>query len=110
MIISDLLLSSFVPVIIYPNAETFKSKIYSDNKDKAGIYQWTHISTGRKYIGSSNNLSKRLSTYFSIANLGKKKSVYIHNALLKYSYSAFSLSILEYINITNLSKAESRKF
>jgi len=28
-----------VPVIIYANAETDKLKIYSDNKDKSGVYR-----------------------------------------------------------------------
>jgi hypothetical protein len=60
LLLLDLLLSSFVPVIIYTNAETFKSKIYSDNKDKAGIYQWTHIESGKTYIGSSVDITRRI--------------------------------------------------
>ena len=46
---NDILLSTFVPVMIYHNAETDKSKIYSDNNGRTGIYQWTHIESG-KYI------------------------------------------------------------
>jgi len=35
--------------------------------------------------------------------------MYIYNALRNHGYSAFSLTILEYIDVTNLSKEESRK-
>jgi hypothetical protein len=33
---------SFIPVIIYNNADTDKLRILTDNSGKAGIYQWTH--------------------------------------------------------------------
>jgi hypothetical protein len=36
--------------IVYPNADMDKSSILSDNKGKAGIYQWTHILSGKKYV------------------------------------------------------------
>lgn len=32
---------------------------------KAGVYIFTHKATGRKYVGSSNSLSRRLGQYFS---------------------------------------------
>ena len=35
----NILLSTFVPIMIYHNPETDKSKIYYDNKNKTGIYQ-----------------------------------------------------------------------
>ena len=39
----EILLLTFVPIMIYPNAETDKSKILSDNKGRAVIYMWTLI-------------------------------------------------------------------
>lgn len=92
-------------VIVYSNAETDKSKILSENKGKAGIYLWTHKESGKKYIGSAVDLSKRLKDYFSPSYLKRAKN-YICNALIFHTHSAFSLSILEYINISNLSKEE----
>ena len=107
--IQDLtLLSSFVPVKIYHNADTEKSLILSDNKGKAGIYMWTHKETGKFYIGSAVDLSKRLSTYYSPLWL-KSTDNYISRALILHTFSAFSLSIIEIIDITNLSKEDSRK-
>jgi hypothetical protein len=34
-------------------------------RPKAGIYIFTHLATGRKYVGSSNSLSRILEQYFN---------------------------------------------
>jgi len=39
--------SSFIPAIVYNNADTDKLRILTDNKSKAGIYLWTHIESGK---------------------------------------------------------------
>jgi group I intron endonuclease len=89
--------------MIYHNADVNKLQILSDNKEKAGIYMWTQNESDKRYIGSVVDLSKRLFNYYSIAYLTRFKSMYINNALLHHGYSEFSLSILEFIDITNLS-------
>ena len=43
-----------------------KIKWKKDNKDKSGIYYLLNLKTEKLYIGKSNNLKKRLSTYMSI--------------------------------------------
>lgn len=53
-----------LPVIVYTNADPEKTRILSDNKGKAGIYQWKHKESGKIYIGSAEDLSRRLSPYF----------------------------------------------
>lgn len=95
---------SFTPVIIYDNADTNKVMILKDNKGKAGVYQWTHKESGKFYIGSAADLSKRLRTYYSFSHLNRNKSMYINNALLLHGYSAFSFTILEIISISDLTK------
>lgn len=105
----EILLCAFIPVISYFNVETDKSIILSDNKGKARIYQWIHKESGKIYIGSAVDLSIRLKIYFSKSHLNRDKSMYIYKALLHYKYSAFSLSILEYIDISNLFKEDARK-
>jgi group I intron endonuclease len=95
--------SSFVPITIYSNTETAKSQILSDNKGKTGLYQWKHVESNKIYIGSAVDLSKRLENYYFKSYLERFKTIYIYNALLHHTHSAFSLSILEYIDITNLS-------
>lgn len=53
------------------------------------------------------DLSRRLKDYYSPSKL-KKANNYIRNALIYYTHSDFSLTIIEYINIPNLSKEETR--
>lgn len=119
----SVLFSTFIPVRIYPNGDTDKIQILFDNKGKAGIYQWTHIESGKKYIGSAPqgaepyplppqacggvgsafDLSKRLKNYYSTYYL-KQANSYICYAITCHTHSVFSLSILEHIDISNLSK------
>ncbi len=93
------------PKVFYPNAEIYKFIIYKHNKNKSGIYKWTHIDTGKSYIGSAVNLTKRLGNYFSLKFLKKeilRNKSKITNSMLKYGYSSFSLEILEYCEIDML--------
>lgn len=62
----------------------------------------------KRYIGSAVDLSKRLKSYYSPSHL-KRVDNYICRALLLHGYSSFSLTILEFIDITNLSKSEAKK-
>jgi group I intron endonuclease len=54
------------------------------------------------------DLSRRLKDYYSPSKL-KKTNNYICNALICYTHSAFSLTILEYIDITHLNIEDIRK-
>src|SRR5690606_35240368 len=101
------LLFTLIPVVFYNNADTDKTSIFNDNKNKAGIYQWTHES-GKKYVGSAINLNRRLYKYYS-ANYLNNETTYISRAIREHGHSKFSLSILEYIDISNLSKDEIKK-
>lgn len=104
------ILFSLIPIIVYSNVQTDKSSILTDNKGKAGIYMWIHNESGKRYVGSAVDLEKRMSCYFSSAYLERFKSMYICNALRLHGYSAFSLSILVYVDISpNLSKDDVRK-
>ncbi len=104
----DILYSALVPIIVYENAETHKYKILEENKEKTAIYMWKHNESGKFYIDSAFDLSKRLTDYFSKYFLNRSKSSYIYNALLEHGYSKFSLSILEILDISGLSKEEAR--
>jgi hypothetical protein len=50
----------------------------------------------KKYVGSSENLSRRLRDYLNGNSLIRENCMQICRALLKYGYSNFSLTILEY--------------
>jgi hypothetical protein len=96
-----ILFSNIVPIKIYPNADLNKEEIIQDNKNKAGVYQFTNLLTGASYVGSSINLNKRFRQYYNynyISSPARGKSI-IYSSLLSYGYSNFSLTILEYCEI-----------
>lgn len=90
---------NIIPVVSYSNADTDKSTVYKENKNKSGIYCWNNLITNKIYIGSSISLGNRFSNYYSLAYLKRKVikgSSIIYNSLLKYGHSNFSIDILEY--------------
>src|SRR5690606_35701187 len=105
----EISLSIFVPIMINSNVDTEKLQILLDNKAKSGIYQWTHKESGKIYVGFAINLKARLLQYFNFNHLERYKTSYICNALQVHGYSAFSLTIYEHIDITNLDKKEVRE-
>lgn len=87
-------------VKFYDNAEESKFLILLDNKNKSGIYKWENKISEEFYIGSAVDLNKRMSEYYResyITHPSRGKSIICY-ALVKYGYSNFSLSILEYCN------------
>lgn len=92
------ILKKIIPIITYANADTNKSNIYEENRDKSGVYRWVNEINGKSYIGSSISLSKTFSIYYSLSSLKRETngSIIIYRALLKYGYSNFSIEILEY--------------
>jgi group I intron endonuclease len=96
-----------IPVLSYANPDTQKESILNDNKSKAGVYCWTNIESGKKYVGSSVDLYRRFMQYYNIKYITRaSKSSLICKALLKYGYSSFTLEILEYCEISDLIKRE----
>ena len=98
-----------VPIVVgpelkvYNNADTNKLQILTENKGKAGIYLWTHLESNKTYIGSAVDLSKQFFKYYLPSEL-KRMNNYISRALICHTHSAFSLSILEYIDISGSNK------
>lgn len=89
----------FVPIVSYSNGDTYKKDVLKENREKTGIYRWTHLKSGKSYIGSAIDLSCRLKNYYIISYLEreiKKNNSIIYRGLLKHGYSSFRLDILEY--------------
>jgi group I intron endonuclease len=73
-------------------------------KHKAGIYQLTNKINGKIYVGSSIDLRIRFYSYFNFSHISRldRGNSLIHKALLKYGYSNFSLTILEFVDFDGL--------
>lgn len=92
----DFNLLSVTPIVVYSNAALQKEDILKENKGKAGVYLFTDLKSGKKYIGSAKNLRTRFMQYFNPNYLERKNYMYICRALLKHGMSNFSLAIIEY--------------
>jgi hypothetical protein len=87
---------SVVSVRVYGNVDTQKLEILKENKNKSGVYCFTNLTNGKKYVGSSTNLRKRFLAYYNTNKLIENYCMNINRAFLKYGYSNFSLEIMEY--------------
>lgn len=67
---------------------------------------WNNLLTGKIYVGSAQNIKRRLTSYYTISFLEQETSMYICRSLLKHGYSSFGLSILEYCSVENLVQRE----
>lgn len=84
------------PVKIYDDAQESKLDMLKDFKNKVIIYMWFNKITGKVYIGSSSDGSRRISTYYQPTTLKKRSIIYgPAGYITKYGHSNFSVSILE---------------
>ena len=95
---------------VYANVDLQKLEIKAANKGKSGIYCFTCLTNGKKYVGSSVNLGRRFSQYFNANYLKRHTDMLISRALLKYGYSNFNLEILEYCDSSELLTREQYYF
>ena len=89
-------------LMVFSNADEDKLAILNYIKGKAGIYMWTNKLNGKKYVGSSVDLRRRLLEYYNVNRLLNEKSMPINLSLLKHGYQNFSLTILEFCDIDSL--------
>jgi group I intron endonuclease len=89
-------------VKFYENIFDMKKDILNENKGKSGIYMLTNNITKKIYIGQSSDLSNRFKNYLNFSYINSKANLRINRALIKYKYSNFSLSILEYCDKSDL--------
>ena len=86
-----------------------KRQILKENKGKCGIYLLTNTLNGKRYIGSSINLGRRLSFYYSDTHMRhvlQRSTMLIYLSILKYGIKSFRLDIVEYCDISILHQRE----
>jgi group I intron endonuclease len=96
------------PIKVYNNFKENRLQLIKDQKDKTGVYCLVNLINGNIYIGSSGNLSGRMRSYLNNAFLKSKQNnnMPIVKALLKYGPENFSVLIVEYVDLENLSERE----
>ena len=90
------------PVKVFTNADTQRLELLAYGKGKTVVYLWTNLLNGKRYVGSAQDLNRRLLMYYSFNRISKDLTMLIHRALLKYGYSSFSLTILECCDLKDL--------
>lgn len=95
-----------VPVLTYQNMDSDKLNAVYENKGKSGIYRMINLTNNKVYVGSSVNLGRRFSSYYSFKYIDRWKTSIICKALIKYGYAKFTLEVLEYCPVENLLERE----
>lgn len=83
-------------------------KIDTKLRYKSGIYQISNLLNGNIYIGSSVDIYNRLHTYLSLNKRGKVHNKHLQSAFNKYGISNFHTKVLEFVDISTLSKEQER--
>lgn len=88
----NLLIFLINPTRVYSDFKEEKSNILSDNRSKVGIYILYNNATDSYYVGSSSNIARRMSSYFSLAYLNhpKNKNMIICRSFRNTFFSFFS--------------------
>lgn len=102
--------TDYYDLAVFSDADKDKLNVLKYVKGKSGIYMWTNKLNGKKYVGSSVDLRRRLLEYYNLNRLLNEKSMPINVALLKYGYSNFSLTILEICDKDSLMHREKHFF
>lgn len=78
----------------------------SKNLEISGVYIITNSINGKRYIGSSNNIRKRLWKHRSLLRHDKHENPHLQNAWNKYGEDNFVYSILEECDVSILLERE----
>ncbi len=97
-------------LIEFLDADKDKIEILNLTKNRSGIYMWTNKLNGKKYVGSSVDLRRRLIEYYNANRLMKYNNMPINSALLKHGYQSFTLTILEFCGKYNIMSKEKYYF
>ncbi len=66
------------------------------NQNKCGVYSFTHIPTGKKYIGSSLNCQRRYKSHLREIERLRDKAQFFHKEASKLGITNFKYEVIEY--------------
>lgn len=75
-------------------------------KQKPGIYRITNVLNNKNYIGSSINISARISSHKLTLKNKKHHNVHLQNSYNKYGNTVFEFAVIEYCKEEELLKKE----
>lgn len=90
-----------VKTYLNPISQRFVNDILKDTKNKSGVYCLINLLNGKYYIGSSLNLTNRLTDYFQDWYYKDRINLPIVRAILKYGMGNFALLILDFTDKEN---------
>lgn len=79
-------------------------------KAKPGVYKMINTISGNVYIGSSINISRRISNHKKELKKGYKDNIRIRTDLEKYGKESFDFEVLEYCNLEDTKAREQYYF
>ena len=82
-------------IMYFEDIKKLKRNLYHDLRGKSGVYLFINNLTKDTYIGSSLNLTARMSSHFYYASSDNYKQTILVRAMKKYGLENFSLGILE---------------
>lgn len=82
--------------MFFENIEESKFLIYSSLRKKSGVYMFINNITKDLYVGSSMNLTSRMTKHFYHSKSETKGKAIINKAMNKYKLNNFSLGLLEF--------------
>ena len=71
-----------------------------------GIYSITNLKNGKKYVGQSVNIKKRLTMHRYLLKKGTHYNKHLQNSYNKYGIAAFKFEILKECSTEELDKLE----
>lgn len=71
-----------------------------------GIYEIVHVTSGRTYIGSSENVDRRLKAHRAMLCRGSHDNIHLQRAWTKYGANAFALRLRERCRLSRLRTRE----
>ena len=78
----------------------------NEDKIKSGIYCIENLVNGKKYIGLSNDCSRRKREHFNLLKKNKHENSHLQNAWKLYGESSFSFYVIEKCSVDLLSDKE----
>jgi hypothetical protein len=83
-------------IVFFDDFKASKQDIYKSLRRKAGIYVFINKVNKKRYVGSSLNLTKRMTAYYYYTSSDNNSFLPIIRAMKKYGLNNFSLGVKEF--------------